>query len=85
MPVFVEVFGPGCHKCEESAKVAARFLADRKIAGEVVKFKDVAAMAARGILSTPTVLIGDETVVRGRVLREADLDAWLQRHPEAAR
>lgn len=85
MKVYVEVFGPGCMKCEESAKVAAKFLADRKIQGEVVKFKDVATMASRGILSTPTIIIGDETVVRGRILREADLDAWLKRHPEAAR
>jgi hypothetical protein len=84
MSVYVEVFGPGCSKCEESAKVAAKFLADRRIPGEVVKFKDVATMASRGILSTPTIIIGDETVVRGRILREADLDAWLKRHPEAA-
>ncbi|MCK6478782.1 MAG: thioredoxin family protein [Planctomycetes bacterium] len=85
MPVYVEVFGPGCAKCEESAKVAAKFLADRRIPGEVVKFKDVNSMASRGILRTPTVLIDEERVVEGRVLRESDLDAWLRRHPEAAR
>ncbi len=85
MSVYIEVFGPGCTKCEKSAEVAAKFLADRRIPGEVVKFKDVAAMASRGILSTPTVVIGEETVVRGRILRESDLDAWLLRHPEAAR
>ena len=85
MPVYVEVFGPGCAKCEESAKVAARFLADRGIPGEVVKFKDVNSMASRGVLRTPTVIIDEERVVEGRVLREADLDAWLRRHPEAGR
>ena len=85
MPVFVEVFGPGCMKCEESARVAARFLADRRIPGEVVKFKDLASMAARGVLRTPTVIIEDEKLVEGRILREADLDAWLARHPEAVR
>ena len=85
MPVYIEVFGPGCMKCEKSAEVAAKFLADRKIPGEVVKFKDVTAMASRGILSTPTVIIGEETIVRGRVLRDADLDGWLKRHPEAAK
>jgi predicted DsbA family dithiol-disulfide isomerase len=83
--VYIEVFGPGCMKCEKSAEVAAKFLADRRIQGEVVKFKDVATMASRGILTTPTVVIDEETVVRGRILREADLDAWLKRHPEAAK
>ena len=85
MPVCVEVFGPGCMKCEESAKVAARFLSDRGVPGEVVKFKDVNSMVSRAILRTPTVVIGEERVVEGRVLREADMDAWLKRHPEAAR
>jgi hypothetical protein len=84
MTVYVEVFGPGCMKCEESAKVAAKFLADRRIPGEVVKFKDVNSMTSRGILRTPTVVIGDERVVEGRVLREADMAAWLLRHPQAA-
>ncbi len=85
MKVYIEVFGPGCHKCEESAKVAAKFLADRKLQGEVVKFKDVNSMTSRGILRTPTVVIDDERVAEGRVLREADLDAWLKRHPEAGK
>lgn len=85
MKVFIEVFGPGCRRCEESARVAAKFLADRKLPGEVVQFKDVNSMASRGILRTPTVVIEDERVVEGRVLREADLEAWLRRHPEAAR
>ena len=85
MKVFVEVFGPGCHKCEESAKVAAKFLADRKVQGEVVKFKDVNSMISRGILRTPTIIIDEERVAEGRVLREADLEAWLARHPEAGK
>ena len=85
MPVTIQVFGPGCAKCEESAKVAKRFLEDRKIPGEVIKFREIAAMASRWILATPTVVIEEERVVEGRVLREKDLEAWLSRHPEAGR
>ena len=75
--MLIEVFGPGCPKCNQSAATAKAFLGAKAIDGEVVKHTDLDLMVARGVLRTPTVFADGEKVVEGRVLREKDLEAWL--------
>ena len=78
----IEVFGPGCSKCNRSAQAAEAFLAKHDIAGEVVKQQDIATMAERGVLLTPTTMIDGEVVLEGRMLRERDLEDWLKAHSD---
>jgi protein-disulfide isomerase len=85
MAIQIEVFGPGCRKCHESADTARRFADARGIAAEVVKRSTIAEMTARGVLYTPTVFVDGEKVVEGRPLRESDLEKWLAAHPGAGR
>ena len=75
----IEVFGPGCSKCKESAKVASAFLSAKEIEGEVVKVTDLDAIVERGVLRTPAVFIDGEKVIGGRVLREKDLVAFMEK------
>lgn len=76
----IEVFGPGCAKCQRSLEVARAFLASTGVPGEVLKHDDLATMAERGVLRTPTTMVDGELLVEGRVLREADLAGWLAAH-----
>ena len=80
--MLIEVFGPGCAKCEDSAKVAEAFLKDRGLDGAVEKVKDIASFAARGVMITPAVFVDGEKLLAGRVLREKDLAAWIEKHPQ---
>ena len=77
--MLIEVFGPGCAKCHRSEEAARQFLASRGLDGEVVKHADIDAMLERGVLRTPTVFVDGEKVLEGRVLRESDLEKWLDR------
>lgn len=77
--MLIEVFGPGCPKCRQSADAAREWLAERGVEGEVVKITDLDAIATRGVLRTPAVIVDGEKVVEGRVLRAKDLDAWRAR------
>ncbi|MEN8148542.1 MAG: thioredoxin family protein [Planctomycetota bacterium] len=77
--MLIEVFGPGCAKCNQSADVAREFLAANGIEGEVVKHTKLETMTARGVLRTPTTMVDGEKVVVGRVLREKDLRKWMDR------
>jgi len=72
--MLIEVFGPGCAKCNQSAEVAKAFLESRGIEGEVVKYSNLATMTERGVLRTPAVIVDGRKVVEGRVLREKDLE-----------
>lgn len=80
--MLIEVFGPGCPKCKQSADAARAFLAAKGIDGEVVKHADLETMAARGVLRTPATFVDGEKLIEGRVLREKDLEAYLAKKKE---
>jgi small redox-active disulfide protein 2 len=73
----IEVFGPGCAKCNQSADTAREFVKAHQLDAEVVKVTELDAIVARGVLRTPATFIDGEKVVGGRVLREKDLVEWL--------
>ncbi|MHC4471872.1 MAG: thioredoxin family protein [Planctomycetota bacterium] len=75
--MLIEVYGPGCPKCDQSADVARALLAKRSIEGEVVKQTDLGVIAARGVLMTPAVFVDGVKLLAGRVLREKDLERFL--------
>lgn len=76
--MLIEVFGPGCMKCNASADVAREFLTERGLEGEVIKITDLEAMTARGVFRTPAVFVDGEKVLEGRKLRAKDLAAWFE-------
>jgi small redox-active disulfide protein 2 len=78
--MLIEVFGPGCPKCKQSAETAKAFIATKGLDGEVVKYTDLDTMTERGVLRTPAVIVDGEKIVEGRVLREKDLESWLGKH-----
>ena len=72
----IEVFGPGCAKCNTSAKVAEEWLAAHALSGDVVKVTTIDEMTRRGVFRTPAVFIDGAKVIEGRQLRGKDLDRW---------
>lgn len=80
----IEVFGPGCAKCNTSAKVAEAWMSARALPGDVVKITALNEMTRRGIFRTPAVFIDGAKILEGRQLREKDLDQWWANHGSGA-
>jgi len=76
----IEVFGPGCAKCNASAQVAHDWMAARGLPGDVVKVTTLDEMTRRGVFRTPAVFVDGNRVLEGRQLREKDLDKWWTEH-----
>jgi len=76
--MLIEVFGPGCAKCETLLK-HAKHAAERS-GGEhqVVKVSDYAAMAARGVLSTPALAVDGQLKSQGKVVSSDEILALLK-------
>lgn len=76
--MLIEVFGPGCAKCETLLKHTQH--AVEQLGGEhqVVKVSDYAAMAARGILSTPALAIDGQLKFQGKVASSEEILALLK-------
>jgi len=75
--MLIEVFGPGCPKCHESAETARGFLADKGLEGDVRVWTELDVMIVRGVVRTPTIFIDERKIVEGRVLRVKDLEHWV--------
>ena len=77
--MLIEVFGPGCAKCETLLKHTKHAVEQSGGDHEVVKISDYAAMAQRGILSTPALAIDGVVKSQGKVLGSAEILELLQK------
>ena len=77
--MLIEVFGPGCAKCETLLKHTKHAVEQSGGDHEVIKISDYAAMAQRGILSTPALAIDGVVKSQGKVLGSAEILELLQK------
>ena len=76
--MLIEVFGPGCAKCETLLKHAKHAAEQSGGSHEVVKVSDYTVMAQRGILGTPALAIDGVVKSQGKVLGSAEILALIQ-------
>lgn len=77
--MLIEVFGPGCAKCETLLKHAKHAVEQSGGDHAVVKVSDYAVMAQRGILSTPALAVDGVVKSQGKVLGSAEILDLLKR------
>jgi small redox-active disulfide protein 2 len=78
--VKIEVFGPGCPRCEQTHRAIMNAAAELGIAADISYVTDVATMAERGIMITPAVVVDGELVMKGRVPSPAAAKALLKKY-----
>jgi small redox-active disulfide protein 2 len=77
--VKIEVLGPGCANCFRLEQAAHQAVAMAGVEAEVVKITDYADIMARGVMSTPGLVIDGKVVSVGRVPSAGDIAEWLSR------
>ncbi len=79
----IEVLGPGCPNCKKTADIIRKVIEDRGwIEGEqfeLVKVTDLNAIAAKGILATPGVVVDGVVVSRGKIPKKKIIESWLDK------
>ncbi len=73
----VQVLGPGCAKCDETAKVVQEAIAESGAEASFEKVTDFGVMASLGVFTTPAVVVDGQVKVVGKVPKKADVVAWL--------
>lgn len=76
--VKVQVMGPGCAKCNETAKIVQEAIAEAGIQAEFEKVSDFAEIARMGVFTTPAVAVNGTIKIVGKVPKKADVIAWLK-------
>ena len=74
----IEILGTGCAKCDKLEQNARAAAAETGVPCTIVKVKDLAEIAARGVMLTPALLIDGLVVTSGRVLSVEEIAEHLQ-------
>jgi small redox-active disulfide protein 2 len=67
MTTQIRILGPGCARCKQLYEGTLQAVADLGLDAEVQKVEDISEIVARGILSTPALVVDDELVLVGQV------------------
>lgn len=78
----VRVLGGGCKKCEALLKATKEALANTGLKGEVEYITDLGEIASLGIMTTPALMLDDEIVSTGRVLKTSDIESLMLVHKD---
>ena len=73
----VQVLGPGCAKCDETAKIVWEAIAESGVQASFEKVTDFGVMAQLGVFTTPAVVVDGQVKIVGKVPKKADVIAWL--------
>ena len=71
--MLIEVFGPGCARCETLLKNTKDAVEQSGGDYVVVKITDYAVMAARGILNTPALAVNGQLKFQGKAASTAEI------------
>jgi small redox-active disulfide protein 2 len=78
----IEVFGPGCPKCEQLEKVVKEALSAVNITAEVVKVKDIGKIVEAGIMMPPGLRINGKLKSSGKVPKIDEVKQWIREAEE---
>ena len=76
--VTIEVLGPGCANCQRLEANVRQALVSTGVEAEVSHVTDYGQIMARGVLSTPGLVIDDRVVSVGRIPSVGDIAGWLK-------
>ena len=75
----IKILGSGCKNCVTLAKNTEEALKDLGLEAEIIKVTDFKDIASYGIMSTPGLVIDEEVVSYGKVLKPAAIKEILEK------
>lgn len=75
--ITIEVFGPGCQKCQATEAVVRQALQMLGLQATVTHVRDPREMAKQHVMFTPAVRINGEVKCTGRVPQASEVTTWL--------
>jgi small redox-active disulfide protein 2 len=74
----IKILGPGCARCEKTAKVVQEVVADTGADVRVEKVTDMMQIAGYGVVSTPAVMVDGEIKSTGKIPKKDEIAGWLK-------
>lgn len=77
--MIIKILGSGCKNCEALADNTKAALKETGIEAEIVKVTDFKQIMAFGVMSTPALVIDEKVVSAGKVLKQQEISALLEK------
>lgn len=74
----IKILGMGCPKCQRLEEVAQEAAGELGVTATFTKVKDMDAIMAYEVLSTPALVIDEEVKSSGRIPPKAEIAEWIQ-------
>jgi small redox-active disulfide protein 2 len=74
----IEIFGPGCAKCEKTTREVERVVKELGIDAAVEHVAEMKEIVDRGVMLTPAVFVDGEKKSEGKVPKASDIRSWLK-------
>ena len=74
----IKILGGGCAKCERLEKLARKVVEELSIEATFTKVKDLDAIMAYDVMSTPALVVDEEVKSSDRIPREEEVVEWIQ-------
>jgi small redox-active disulfide protein 2 len=75
----IKVLGPGCAKCELTAKNVKEAIIDAGVDVDIEKVTDIAEISKYGVFGTPAVIIDGKVKSVGKIPNKEEIKGWLQK------
>ena len=74
----IKVLGSGCSKCEALLAVTKEAVQHLGIDAEIEYVTDFAQIARYGVMSPPALVVDEQVVSAGRVLKASQIESFLK-------
>ena len=74
----IKVLGPGCAKCNKTAKLIEEVIKETGADATVEKVTDMMQIASYGVFGTPSVIVDGDVKCSGKVPKKDEVKAWIQ-------
>jgi small redox-active disulfide protein 2 len=75
----IKVLGPGCARCELTAKNVKEAVAEAGVDADIEKVTDIVEISKYGVFGTPAVVIDGEVKSVGKIPNKEEIQTWLQK------
>ena len=75
----IKVLGAGCKSCHKQHENVKRAVANMKLDAEVEYITDMEKVMSYGVMSMPAIVVNEQVVSMGKVLKAAQVEELLQK------
>jgi len=74
----IKILGGGCPKCERLERLAREAASELGIEATFTKVKEMGALMAYDVMTTPALVINEEVKSSGRIPRKEEIAGWIR-------